>query len=196
MHKSSTDGADALLDDDIPPLPSDDDPVLSSDDLEPTAFKPAATRGTPMASRPNVASLKTPDFSRRMMDLPGALRPHEAGSVSEKTLTVGRDISLSGEISKCDHLVVEGRIQANLEDATSLSVYEGGEFKGRVDVKEAHIHGHFEGDLVAHQRAVIYSTARFEGTLKTAAITVEEGAVIKGTLDPMESPRPSSSVLP
>lgn len=143
-----------------------------------------------MASRPNVSPLKQSDFSRRILDIPGS-RPGDSAALGEKTLTVGREITLSGKISECDHLIVEGNVQANLDKATSLSISAGGEFKGKVDVQEAHIHGLFEGDLTAHRKVTISSTGRLIGSLKTAALSVEEGAYLKGTLDPVEvSPNP------
>lgn len=140
-----------------------------------------------MASRPNVSPLKQADFSRRILDIPGT-RPADSTSVGEKTLTVGREITLSGQISECDHLIVEGNVQANLDRATSLSISAGGEFRGTVDVQEAHIHGLFEGDLTAHRKVSISSTGRLIGSLKTAALSVEEGAYLKGALDPIEPP--------
>jgi hypothetical protein len=48
-----------------------------------------------------------------------------------KTLTVGREITLSGEITSCDRLVVEGEVRSSLESCQSLEIARGGGSKAR-----------------------------------------------------------------
>ena len=49
-----------------------------------------------------------------------------------RTLVVGREISLSGEIRDCERLLVEGAVEAALIGSESLIVAEGGSFRGMV----------------------------------------------------------------
>ncbi|MEC8006392.1 MAG: hypothetical protein VX183_04295, partial [Pseudomonadota bacterium] len=60
-----------------------------------------------------------PDVGRRAIDIgtPAAIRAAAAQArrpKETKKLVVGREISLSGAITACDTLVVEGRVEATL----------------------------------------------------------------------------------
>jgi hypothetical protein len=72
-----------------------------------------------------------------------------------RTLVVGRGIRLSGEITTCDKLVVEGRVEADLADSQDLEIAETGLYKGSASVQRAEISGHFAGALTVHERLLI-----------------------------------------
>lgn len=141
-----------------------------------------------MATRPTSPPLRQPDVPRRVLDLPGQGPRRADQSADEgKKLTVGREIRLSGEISACDHLIVEGRVQANLNNADTLEVAEGGEFQGTVNIAEAIISGRFEGEMTATRRVVLTRTGEITGTVRTAALVVEEGGRLKGNVSPLDT---------
>ena len=62
-------------------------------------------------------------------------------------LIVGREISLSGEITACDRLVVEGSVEANLANCRDIDIAETGLFKGSASIDDVEIRGRFEGTL-------------------------------------------------
>jgi len=46
------------------------------------------------------------------------------GAIGSRKLTVGREIALSGEIASCDTLVVEGSVEANLQNCRDVDIAE------------------------------------------------------------------------
>ena len=71
-----------------------------------------------------------------------------SSSVSDSgKLIVGRDIELSGQITNCALLVVEGVVEATLINTKALEVTEQGVFRGTAPVQKAYIAGLVEGDL-------------------------------------------------
>lgn len=146
-----------------------------------------------------------PDIPRRVVDIPGAPRRRfgetaaetpaasasapGATTVSEhsRKLIVGREISLSGEISACDHLVVEGRIEAKIADCRTIEVMEGGVFKGSAHIEEAYIAGRFEGELSVRGRLRLRGTGTVSGTVRYGELEVEAGGRVIGTMEPLES---------
>src|SRR5690348_12120613 len=81
-----------------------------------------------------------------------------------RTLIVGREIALSGEITSCDRLVVEGSVEANLANCRDIDIAESGLFKGSASIEEAEIRGRFEGTLNVRKRLLIRSSGRVIGT--------------------------------
>ena len=100
----------------------------------------------------------------------------------ESKLVVGPDIKMKGvEISDCDTLVVEGRVEATL-DSRVLEIAEHGVFQGTIAVDQAEIRGRFEGELTVRKMLVIQGTGKVAGKIRYAKIKVEEGAELSGDL--------------
>jgi len=68
-------------------------------------------------------------------------------------LSVDPGISLSGEVTSCDKLFIEGSVEAQLTNCRIIEIAEGGLFKGFTTIDEAEVRGRFEGDLVVHKPA-------------------------------------------
>ncbi len=125
-----------------------------------------------------VASIKAP---RRQAD------PRNPGAVEGRKLVVGREICLSGEIKTCEKLVVEGRVEADLNDSQSLEISEPGLFKGHATVEDCDVYGTFEGDLTVTGRLVIRPTGRVSGTIRYADIEIIKGGRLSGDIDVLEA---------
>ena len=101
----------------------------------------------------------------------------------EAKLVVGPDIKMKGaEISDCDTLVVEGRMEATL-DSRVIEIAPNGTFCGTVAVDSAEIHGKLEGELTVRKQLVIHATGKVSGKIRYAKIKVEEGAELSGTIE-------------
>ena len=156
-------------------------------------LKPFSRKGSHVASKPPTSY--QPDVSRRVPDIAGVTpsRKEHSKSISDgdgKRLVIGRDIRLSGEISACDKLVVEGHIEASLPGARAIDVSSTGYFKGNADVEEADISGHYEGELIARDRLVVRAGGRISGTIRYGRIVIESGGEISGDMQALNDAEP------
>ncbi len=95
-------------------------------------------------------------------------------------LTVGPNIKLKGvEITDCDTLVVEGRVEATI-DSRVIQISERGAFVGNAEFDIAEIRGEFEGDLTVRQKLVVYSSGRVTGKVRYGKLVIEEGGQLSG----------------
>jgi cytoskeletal protein CcmA (bactofilin family) len=99
-----------------------------------------------------------------------------------KRLIVGEGIRLSGEISSCDRLVVEGAVEATLNDTLALEIAESGRFTGGCEVEEADISGVYEGDLTVRKRLFVRGTGKLTGTVRYGELELERGGQIAGNI--------------
>ncbi|HEV2678247.1 MAG TPA: polymer-forming cytoskeletal protein [Aliidongia sp.] len=97
-----------------------------------------------------------------------------------RQLLVGREITLSGEITTCDRLLVEGSVEANLSNCKDIEIAHTGLFKGTASVDHAEIHGRFEGSLTVKTRLLIKATGRVSGTIRYGQLEVECGGQVSG----------------
>ncbi|WP_420345938.1 bactofilin family protein [Pelagibius sp.] len=113
--------------------------------------------------------------------------PAAPSAVEGRKLVVGREICLSGEIKTCETLVVEGRVEADLNDSQSLEISEPGLFKGQAIVEECIVHGTFEGELTVTGRLVIHPGGQVIGKIRYAAIEILKGGRLSGDVDSLEA---------
>lgn len=108
--------------------------------------------------------------------------PHISIQQEAKTLTVGRDISLKGDITECDALIVEGRIDATLGNARSLEISRGGFFLGTANVETATISGQFDGDLNVTHALLITASGKVTGNVSYGSLEIKQGGQILGDI--------------
>jgi cytoskeletal protein CcmA (bactofilin family) len=95
-------------------------------------------------------------------------------------LIVGPNIKLKGvEITDCDTLVVEGRVEATM-DSRVIQIAEIGAFKGSAEIDIAEIRGEFDGELTVREKLVIYSTGKVSGKIRYGKLVIEEGGQLSG----------------
>ncbi len=95
-------------------------------------------------------------------------------------LTVGPNIKLKGvEITDCDTLVVEGRVEATI-DSRVIQISEKGAFIGSAEFDIAEIRGEFDGDLTVRQKLVVYASGRVTGKVRYGKLVIEEGGQLSG----------------
>jgi cytoskeletal protein CcmA (bactofilin family) len=115
---------------------------------------------------------------RRLAEFARPAKPDD----DNRCLSVGRGITLSGEVSACDKLFIEGSVEANLTNCRMIEIGESGLFKGSTTIEEAEIRGRFEGDLVVRKRLRIKATGRVSGTIRYGQIEIERGGQIFGNI--------------
>lgn len=143
-----------------------------------------------------------PDFARRKVEFPagsaGSTTPAPSGGAAEaaagqptaqvdpdrygKCLIVGDGIRLSGEISSCDRLVVQGEVEVTLNDTRALEIAKSGRFTGGCEVEEADISGIYEGDLTVRKHLCVRTTGKLTGTVRYSQLELERGGQIAGNI--------------
>lgn len=120
------------------------------------------------------------EIARRIVSMPGGLQGDPVHNEGHKKLVVGREITLAGEITDCDVLVVEGTVRASLQDSRRFEITESGVFEGKVEIDVAEIKGRFEGELTARGRLLIRRTGQVIGRIRYAELEIERGGQISG----------------
>jgi cytoskeletal protein CcmA (bactofilin family) len=146
---------------------------------------------TPRGGRPQLRVSAPPAQSRRSVtDMPSLRRTPESaasrGSPEGRRLVVAKDITLTGQISKCDFLVVEGAVEGMRYEGQSLEVAEGGSFNGNIEVDNAEVSGSFDGSISVRGRLTIRPTGRVAGTIRYGEIEINAGGQVTGEMSVME----------
>jgi cytoskeletal protein CcmA (bactofilin family) len=152
-------------------------------------------RGLPFRPAPGThsgtAAGVTPASSPRESEPQSHPRGNE---VDVRTMIVGVGTAFSGQITSCNRLIVEGTLDAKLDNCQHVVINESGIFRGESSTDNADVRGSFDGVLVARKRLLIRATGRVSGTVTYAEIEIEPGGKITGALQiydesPIADPR-------
>src|SRR6266446_5128422 len=141
----------------------------------------------PEASKPETSRTETSRTETSKPEAPKAdarehSRPSRSGEDAVSKLIVGPDIKLKGaEITDCDTLVVEGRVEASM-DSRVIQISEHGVFVGKVGIDVAEVRGRFEGELTARKQLVIRATGKVSGKVRYGKVAIEEGGELCGDI--------------
>ena len=188
------------VEDDIPPMPAHlravGKPALptTNSSVNPGAVMsdtPSPTFRPEIAKRP---SAELPKAAVQATAQATASGNRSEGHPEAKVLMIGREISLSGQITACDRVIVEGKVEAQLTDSRFVEVSETGQFKGSAEVEEAEIRGRFEGRLSVRGRLLIRGSGKVSGEIAYGQVEIECGGEISGTVQTVAAgARPASA---
>ncbi len=140
-----------------------------------SSFRPGAPTPGDL-SRSRMPEAKSP------LGNPSTSSAPEKNKGGRRVLTVGSDILLKGEIATCDRLVIEGKVDATLNDVHTVEIAETGSFKGNAHIEDAEISGLFEGELIVRNRLVIYANGKVRGKISYGEIEIERGGEMTGEI--------------
>lgn len=153
------------------PSPRGAEPARPSTLSTPSSFRPASLSEPKRAEQP-----KTAPVSSYLAGMPTSMKE------ARRVLTVGPEILMKGEVTTCDRLVIEGKVDATVTDVQIMELAEGGSFKGTAQVEYAEISGVFEGDLMVKSRLIIYASGKVSGKITYGEIEIERGGELTGEI--------------
>ena len=162
-----------------------------SSEISAPPLKPFTRKGSHTPAKPPTAPSFHPAPTRRTPpDIPGApagiSERASAGGLDSKQLIIGRDISLIGEVTSCDRLLVEGRAEIALPNTDQMEVAASGFFRGSAEVAIADISGRFEGELIARDQLIVRAGGRLSGTIRYGHIIIESGGQVTGDMQALD----------
>jgi len=156
------------------------------DKLTSPPLKPFSKKGSHTTTQPPTSTAFQAEGKRRVPEISsGKMRRMDrsmSNDADSSQLVVGREICLDGNITACDKLIVEGRVEVTLSNARAIEVTASGVFKGSADVEEADISGHFEGNLIARDQLIVRAGGHILGKVRYGQIVIESGGEISGDM--------------
>src|SRR5579883_1819066 len=107
-----------------------------------------------------------------------------AGLTANQGFTLGKGIKVQGEISGAENLNFDGELEGSIDlSGNTLVVGPNAKVKANVTAKHIVVHGRIEGNVTALELVDIRTTGSVYGELITTRLNVEDGAMIKGTVN-------------
>jgi cytoskeletal protein CcmA (bactofilin family) len=116
-----------------------------------------------------------------------------AASNVGKAAIIGAGIRINGDISGDDNLLIEGQVEGKIRlDAHQVEVGQNGKVKADITAKVVRIAGEVRGDVTGVEKVIISHTGNVHGNIVAPRMTLEDGAMFKGSIDmdPREPAKP------
>lgn len=113
--------------------------------------------------------------------------------------TIGRTLVIKGEVSGSESLYIDGKIEGTITFKDHrVTVGRNGVVQANISAREVVIMGKVTGNVECSDRVDIRSEGALTGDVVSARISVEDGAMLKGSvqLNPAEQKKDSSHDVP
>lgn len=99
------------------------------------------------------------------------------------TTIIGRNATFDGDVYVEGSLFIEGALSGKVTCSDTLIIRPGAHVVADLRAQDILIAGYVEGAIEAQRHLTLEKTAMFQGRITTPALSVEEGAVLRGMCD-------------
>jgi cytoskeletal protein CcmA (bactofilin family) len=97
---------------------------------------------------------------------------------------IGPSITIKGEVSGEEDLLIQGRVEGTIQlGSNEVAVGESGQVSADIRARVAKIDGEVTGDITANEKVVISKSGNVRGNIVSPRVTLEDGAIFKGSID-------------
>uniref|UniRef100_Q01Z51 Integral membrane protein CcmA involved in cell shape determination-like protein n=1 Tax=Solibacter usitatus (strain Ellin6076) TaxID=234267 RepID=Q01Z51_SOLUE len=146
----------------------------------------------PAAPGPRVEPMRTPTPTPTQMP---PTTPAAVKSGPKQTATIGPSMTIKGEIRAREELLVDGEVEGLLESQALLTVGPNGKVRANIKAREVVIYGSVRGNVEVTEKIAIREQGSLIGDIKSAGISIDDGAYFKGSIDIMR-PEPKVTTKP
>jgi cytoskeletal protein CcmA (bactofilin family) len=145
--------------------------VIGQDNSEPARSAPSLPESRHQETAP-VAS--PPSYSSQPAPAPARSAPAATRNV------LSSDVEIKGNVKFADDLVVDGKIEGEINSDGNLTVGENARLKAEIKTSTVVVYGKVHGNITASSRVELKASAEVVGDIKTKTLSIEAGAIFVG----------------
>ncbi|MGH9501967.1 MAG: bactofilin family protein [Terriglobales bacterium] len=127
--------------------------------------------------------LQPPDSQKSQLPSNPYTNQSKTVSVPVEQATIGRSVTIKGEVSGSESLYIDGRIEGTVNFAEHrVTIGRNGIVAANISAREVVILGKVQGNIQCTDRLDIRSEGALTGDVVTQRISVEDGAILKGSV--------------
>jgi cytoskeletal protein CcmA (bactofilin family) len=152
---------------------------------EPPAPRPASAPPAPVA---------TPEIKKE--PIPVSSTPFRTPeSDSRNAATIGKAVKVVGQIFTKEDLYVDGDVEGTIESQDNkVTIGPNGRVQASIKARDVIILGQVQGNVETSDKVDIRKDAKLVGDIVTSRISIEDGALFKGSIDIKKAePKPAAS---
>jgi cytoskeletal protein CcmA (bactofilin family) len=122
---------------------------------------------------------------------------HNTGGQTKERAVIGPTITIKGDLTGEEDLVIEGRVEGKVElKRHSVTIGKSGRIKADIYGKTITVEGDVEGNLFGEEQLIVRQTGNVRGNIVSPRVALEDGSNFKGNIDMSAKERPLESADP
>ena len=111
--------------------------------------------------------------------------PASSGIVTARSdAMIGSSIVIKGTVTGDEDLLIEGKVEGTIDlKSNVVSVGQSGRVSADINAKTVNIEGEVTGDITGNEKVVISKSGNVRGNIVAPRVTLEDGAIFKGSID-------------
>ena len=146
-------------------------------------WKPTNQPQTPgRPAEPERPTMPTPSAPMAATEPAAAPRPLPATTTADQA-TIGKSLVIKGEVTGAESLYIDGRIEGSINVSDHrVTIGRNGAVAANIVAREVVIMGKVKGNIQCSDRLDIRGEGSLTGDVITQRISVEDGAILKGSV--------------
>ncbi len=122
--------------------------------------------------------------SAGMITAPKPTTVRSAVSASGEAATIGRSITIRGDVTGDEDLYIQGRIEGTVDlKQHNVTVGPEGRVKANIKARMVTIEGEVDGDVRGQEQVALRSASKVTGDITAPRVVLEDGATFLGSID-------------
>ena len=97
---------------------------------------------------------------------------------------IGPSITIKGTVTGDEDLTIQGKVEGSIDlNEHEVSVGSSGKVTADISARVIRIDGEVSGDVSGNEKVVISKSGNVRGNIVAPRVTLEDGAVFKGSID-------------
>lgn len=117
---------------------------------------------------------------------------------SRNAATIGKSVKIIGQIFAKEDLYVDGDVEGTIESMENkVTIGPNGRVQASIRARDVIILGQVQGNVDTSDKVDIRKDAKLVGDITTSRISIEDGALFKGSIDIKKpEPKPAAATPP
>jgi cytoskeletal protein CcmA (bactofilin family) len=107
----------------------------------------------------------------------------EPAPPAHQPAAIGASMHIKGDIRTNEELLIDGEVEGSVESHSILTVGPNGKVRANIKAREVIVFGKVQGNVNVVEKIAIREQGSLVGDIKTAGISIDDGAYFKGSID-------------
>lgn len=114
----------------------------------------------------------------------GSTRTKIKPSTSKTAAMIGPSIRINGDLVGEENLIIQGTVEGTINlHNNALTIGENGRVHADIRATTINVEGELRGDLFGSEKVIIRKTGNVKGNITAPRVTLEDGAMFKGSIE-------------
>ena len=108
----------------------------------------------------------------------------ERETKSTSAAAIGASIRIKGDVTGDENLIIQGHVEGTITlQGHNVTISQSGKVRANIIANQIIVEGELEGDMNGDEKVVIRDTGNVRGNIVAPRVTLEDGAMFKGSIE-------------